>query len=239
MPINRALFPGFAKMAGDIKAISKAVINAIGMVALIAIPAGAGIFAVAPYLVPVVLGPKWLTGIPVMEVLSINSAILVFHGTIVTALIATGNPFKATRTNALFVVIMLAGMAFLTGKFGPLGAAYAVFIACVISTPVYLWQLRDTAGVRLSDFARVVLRPTLASAAMIAAIRFATPAYLTDMTALRAGLTLALDVAGGGAVYAISLFILWALMGRPAGAENQVLSRLGPRLPAWVPVPGR
>lgn len=238
-PINRALLPGFAKMAGDRSAIRVAFSNAIGMLALIAIPAGAGIFAVSHYLVPVVLGTKWVAGVPVMEVLSLNSAILVFHGTIVTALVANGRPFAATRTNFLFVVVMLAGMVTLPHKFGPLGAALAVMLACLVSTPVYLLQLRKFAGVSLRDFLQVVLRPTLASAGMILAVRLALPPYVLGMASSRAGMMLAAGVALGAAAYAIILLALWSLSGKPDGAERHVLSRVMSRLPAWVPVPGK
>jgi lipopolysaccharide exporter len=238
-PINRALFPGFAKMAGDRNAISKAFTGAVGMVALLAIPAGAGIFAVAPYLVPVVLGPKWLDGVPVMEVLSLNSAILVFHGTIVTALVATGNPLAATRTNALFVIVMLTGMLLLTGPLGPLGAAYGVLAACLTTTPVYVFQLGKYVFVKAGELFRAVLRPVLASILMIGAVRFALPAYSLEMHATKAGFMLACGVALGGAVYAAAMLGLWMLMGRPDGSEWQVLSRVKSRVPAWMPVPGR
>lgn len=238
-PINRALLPGFAKLAGDGQAISRAFINAAGMVALIAIPAAAGIFAVAPFLVPVVLGAKWLDGVPVMEVLSVNSAILVFHGTIVTTLVATGNPLATTRTNAFFVVVLLIGMFLLTGPLGPLGAAYAVLIASVICTPIFVFQLGKYAFVKAGDFSRVVLRPLIASILMVAAVRLALPDYVPGMSASRAGLMLACGVALGGAAYAVGMFLLWALMGRPEGSEWQVFSRLKSRVPSWMPVPER
>jgi O-antigen/teichoic acid export membrane protein len=238
-PINRALLPGFAKMAGNIQAISRTVLNAMGVVAILAIPAGAGIFAVAPFLVPVVLGEKWISGVPVMEVLSINSAVLVFHGTIVTVLVATGNPFSATRISSIYVMVMLAGMFGLTGRFGPLGAAYAVLIACFLTTPLYLWQIRRAAGVGQRDFLRVVIRPALASFGMIASVRALLPAYEMGMSHARAGIILGTAVAGGAAVYLAGMLLIWGLMGRPEGAESQVLSRLAGRVPAWVPLPGR
>jgi O-antigen/teichoic acid export membrane protein len=239
MPINRALLPGFAKLAGDLKAISRAILNSFGIVAMLAIPAGAGICAVAPFLVPVVLGEKWISGVPVMELLSINSAINVFHASTATALIATGNPFAATRVNMVFVAVMIPGIILLAHKFGPIGAAYAIFLACLICTPIYLWQLRKYAGVGYKDFARVVLRPTLSSAAMIAVVRMALPGYVLGMSHLRAGLILAGGVAVGAVVYLAAMLALWSLMGRPDGAERQILSRVSSRAPAWMPIPGR
>ena len=233
-PINRAVFPGLAKMAGDRDAVSRTFANVSGLVALLAIPAGAGLFAVAPFFVPVVLGEKWMSGMPVLEVLSLNSAVMVCHGTIVTALIAVGNPFAATKTNILFVLIMLAGMLLLPARFGPLGAAYAVGIATLLSTPVYLFQLRKYVFVPFSNFARVTWRPVVASAAMAGAVRFLLPDYVHGMPTARAGLALAGGVLAGAVVYALALLGVWTASGRPDGAEQQAWSKLRTRLPAWA-----
>jgi O-antigen/teichoic acid export membrane protein len=226
-------------MAQDVKAVSRAILSAFGIVAMLAIPAGAGICAVAPYLVPVVLGQKWIAGVPVMEVLSINSAIAVFHATTATALIAMGNPFAATRVNMVFVAVMIPGVLILAHKFGPIGAAYAVFLACLTCTPIYLWQLHRHAGVGYKDWIRAVMRPVLASALMVAVVRLVTPPYALGMSNGHAGLVLAGDVAVGAVTYLASMLALWALMGRPDGAERQVLSRVQSRVPAWMPIPGR
>ena len=233
------LLPGFAKLAGDLKAISRAILNSFGIVAMLAIPAGAGICAVAPFLVPVVLGEKWISGVPVMELLSINSAINVFHASTATALIATGNPFAATRVNMVFVAVMIPGIILLAHKFGPIGAAYAVFIASIICTPIYLWQLRRYAGVGYKDWLRVVMRPAIASAAMVSIVRMVSPHYVLGMASSHAGLILVADVVIGATFYLVAILSLWSLMGRPDGAERQVLSRVSSRIPSWIPIPGR
>ncbi len=230
MPINRAMLPGFAKMAGDTVGIRRAFSNATGMIAMLAIPAGLGIFAVAPFLVPVLLGQKWLAGVPIMEVLSLNSAILVFHGTIVTVLIAVGHPKSAARTNGIFVAILLSSLVFLVHKFGALGAAYAVFSACIISTPIYLWQLKVHAAVPYISFIRAIFRPLLAALAMIGAVRWALPDYSLDIPDGRARLILFGCVGLGAVVYPLVLSLLWLAAGRPAGPEAQVLSRLQARI---------
>jgi lipopolysaccharide exporter len=232
-PINRAVLPGLAKVAGNPSVIRNAFANVSGMVAALAIPAGAGIFAVSHYLVPVVLGKKWLEGVPVMEVLSLNSSMMVFHGTVITALIATGNPFAATASNGLFVVVLLIGLFTLTGRFGPVGAASAVLTATLVTTIMYLLQLRKYVYVPLSNFPRIVMRPVLASCAMIAAVRWLLPAYSIDMPGPRAGLWLGVGVAVGAVVYALTLAALWTVMGRPDGAERQVFSRVKGRVDSW------
>lgn len=238
-PINRALLPGLAKITGAGTAMRSAFTNVSGLVALFGIPAGFGIFAVAPYLVPVVLGKKWLAGVPVMEILSINSSLLVLHGTIITALIASGKPKSVTRTNFLYLVILLAGMFSLTGRYGTVGAAFSILAACVLTTPVWLLQLRKYADVPLSNFFRVIFRPLAASIGIIAAVRWALPAYSADMPSLKAGMLLGAGVALGALTYGALIGGLWRLMGRPEGAEKMILDRVRQRMPAWFPVFGK
>ncbi len=239
MPMNRALLPGFAKTAGDLGAFRSMYTGSSALIALIAIPAGAGIFAVAHYLVPVALGKQWLSGVPVMEILSLQSSIMVFHGTIVTALVALGKPAGATKISALFVLLLVAGVFALTGKFGPLGAAIAVLAATIITTPLYLMQLKAYGGVPFSNFLRVTLRPWLASGVMIAVVRLALPHYDIAMSNAYAGLMLGVGVAVGGVTYALSLGGIWLALGRPAGPETQLIDQVRSRAPAWMPVIGR
>jgi hypothetical protein len=40
-------------------------------------------------------------------------------------------------------------------------------------------------------------------------------------------------------IYPAAMLLFWRLMGRPEGAERQVLSRLGAWFPSWRPHPGR
>ncbi len=233
-PVNRALLPGFAKMGADRAEVARTYANVTGLLALIAIPIGAGICAVAPYLVPVALGPKWIGGIPLMEVLSLNSSLLVFHGTICTLLIATGHPLSIARTNGLFVAVLLAAMVALTSRFGVVGAAYSVATACVVTTPVYLHLLRRHAGVPMRNFFKATFRPALAALVMIAAVRWRMPGYVAGMSTLDAGKVLAESIALGIVVYVTTEIALWSVVGWPQGAERMVSQRLRSMLQARV-----
>ncbi len=231
-PINRALLPGYAKLKDDPVQVRITFANVAGVLAVIAIPVGAGMFAVAPFLVPVLLGQKWLGGVPLMEILSLNSALLVFHGNIVTLLIASGHPAAVMRTNAYFVGLLLVGMLLLVPRFGALGAAWSALAACVLSTPIYLYQLRHFVGIPMRRFLEVVIRPVLAAIVMILAVRFALPDYDTAMSTASAGIVLAGGVVLGMLTYGLALIGLWFAGGRPPGGERVLLEQVTSRLAA-------
>jgi O-antigen/teichoic acid export membrane protein len=232
-PINRALLPGFAKLATP-EEVAAAYRNALGMLALVALPAAFGIFAVAPYLVPVVLGTKWLEATPLIEVLAFNGALLLIHSSMCGVLIGRGFPERVTITNALYVGMLLVLLAAFAYRFGVVGAAYAALLTSILSTPIYLHQMKRCLGVRSGVFLRAIVRPLLAAALMAAAVRVALPAasphtaFVTLVTWLAAGV--ALGVVSYVAVIAVS----WLAAGRPAGAESVVYERVRARLVGWL-----
>ena len=118
---NRALLPGFATYT-DAGALARAYFNAISMVAIVGIPAAAGTLAVAPFFVPTVLGEKWISGIPLMEVLAIGSAFLMLQASICSILFARGEAKIVMKTNVVFVTILLALLVVLTPMFGAIGS---------------------------------------------------------------------------------------------------------------------
>jgi lipopolysaccharide exporter len=225
-PINRALLPGFARIAHDPVAMRAAYRNAISALALIAVPAAAGIFAIAPFLVPVILGTKWLTAVPLMEILALNGGLLLFHSSICTVLIASGHPDCVTKTNASYVVMLLALLGLLVPFFGVTGAAFSALGASVLATPIYLLQVSGAVGISAGVFARAAARPVVAAVVMVGLVRWTMPDWSAAMTAIESIGWLMGGVASGGMVYAIAVLMLWAGVGRPEGVERVVMERI-------------
>lgn len=229
-PINRALLPGFASIAHDPDAMRSAYRNAIGMLALIAVPAATGIFAMAPYVVPVLLGAKWLAGVPLMEILAFNGGLLLFHSSICTVLIANGHPDRVTKTNGLYVVMLLILFALLVPNYGVTGAAVAALVASVLSTPIYLYQVRHSVGVPASVFVGAALRPLIAALVMAGLVRWLLPEWTPEMNhAVAIGWMLGGIVIGISA-YAAAILLLWLAVGRPASAERALFERVRQQL---------
>lgn len=223
-PVNRALLPGFAKL-GDADEASALYAKTVGMLAFVAVPAAGGIFAVAPFLVPALLGPKWLAATAVIEVLAFNGALLLFHSGICAMLIARGFPRQVTITNAVYVAILVLGLALTVPQFGAIGAAHAALTASVLSTPVYLAHVYRRLRVSPLSLLRAVARPVLAAAVMIVVVRSALPAFELSLSASAAlGLLLG-GITLGIAVYAVAGFLLWLASGRPDGPERFLLTR--------------
>ncbi|MGE0099190.1 MAG: polysaccharide biosynthesis C-terminal domain-containing protein, partial [Hydrogenophaga sp.] len=193
---------------------------------LIALPVATCIYILAPFLIPVLLGNKWLAAVPLMQLLAFNGALLLFHASICAVLIARGHPARVMYANLGYTILLLGllGTIFFFYKdIGVVGAAYAALLTSLISTPLYLYQLHRCLGLRPSLFLRSISRPVLACTAIALLVPALLPAHQSSMGVLEC---LQWLVAGGAIavfVYALAILAAWALAGRPDGAERIVL----------------
>jgi O-antigen/teichoic acid export membrane protein len=225
-PINRPALPGFAQLK-DSAELAATCRRVVGFVALLALPAGAGLFAISPLLAPVLLGPQWVQVAPIMEVLAINGALMSFHPCLYAVLIGRGFASRINAVDAMYAVILvgLLGLAFFQRP-GAVGAAVAIALTSALCMPLYLYQLRRSVGVPLGTFARAVVRPLSAASIMAVGVRWLISmrgATLPDGDPLQ---WLIAMVASGALIYGVVLCLFWTLAGKPAGPEQIVLKRI-------------
>ncbi len=222
--INRALLPSFAKI-DDKQELRSTYQNTMSVLALVALPAAAGIFAVAPFLVPVVLGPKWLDSTALIEILAFNGALLLFQSSICSVVTSRGFPQQVAKANGLYVIVLIGLLGLMASRWGVIGAAWAVLMTAILMTPAYLYLMNRQLGVGPSVFLRATVRPVFAAIAMAAIVRWFLPAYTTQMSVTQTVGWLAAGIAIGIVVFIVCVAVLWHLAGKPASAEGLVLDR--------------
>lgn len=224
-PINRALLPGFAKMS-TASEVTHAYASAVGVLAILALPAASILFAVSPYLVPVLLGKKWLASTPLMEALAFNGALMMFHSSISTVLVGRGFPKRVGFANACYVILLAAMLYWLAAAYGVVGAAYAALSTTILCTPIYLYQIKRCLLIGPMVFLRAVARPTVAAITAAVMLRWWLPDYDATMSVFESAAWLLLGSLAGVLLYTALVLGLWHLAGRPDGAERNVLSKL-------------
>jgi O-antigen/teichoic acid export membrane protein len=229
-PINRAAFPGYSRVAHDTAQLRSSFLNTIAMIAIFALPAGAGIVMVADLLVPVALGWKWLPVVALMQILAVHGVIQALQTNIVYIYLATGRLKVISATLTLQFAVLLACM--LTGLhyLGTVGAAWASLAATVLMIPVNQTLVARALQLSSADFLRQMLRPLLAALAMAALLWGVKRSVVLPADTAAYGAMLAACVAGGALAYAGALYLLWRVAGRPPGAEHTLLSQARTRL---------
>lgn len=224
-PINRALIPGYARLAAAPERVAAAFLRANEALAMVALPAAALLFVLSPLFVPVVLGQRWLAAVPLIQLLALNGAVLVFQSQTTAALVAIGQPSAVTKINVGYVLVLVPAIAWQTNQYGALGAAQAVLTLTVLFSPAYIYWLLRQIPMPLKLLALSVARPALGAAALVFTVRPWVPdGAATQSFAGALPWLLALG-ALGVAVYTLSVALLWLAFGRPPGAEQWMLQR--------------
>jgi O-antigen/teichoic acid export membrane protein len=233
MPINRAVFPAYARLAADRDALRLSFAAVIGVIALFAVPAGTGIAALAELLTHVVLGPKWMDGVPAIEMLAFFGVTIALQTNSYSVYLALGKPHLQACVSLLFLAVLIPGLLWFTSHLGVRGAATAFLLAGMVILPAnYAVALRHL-QLPAATIVRALWRPILASAVMFFAVR-----ALVDFMPGNEFVRLLAGVATGVVAYLATLMLLWRLAGGNGGAERAILDRCQEWLSARRAPPG-
>lgn len=227
-PINRAILPGYVKLANDMPALRREYLSVMSCIALFAVPAVAGFAVCAPFLVLVVLGPKWVEAAQLIQILAFFGITVVMQSNAYSAFLAIGKPQVFVRINAIHVAILLPLLVSLTYFFGITGAALAYVAAGLAILPVTFYFVTRFLQMPQWDLVSHLWRPVVAAALMYVGVRLLGPPLPeTAIPELQATISLITCVALGVPLYIAAATLLWVLSGRPdESAEGFVLRQL-------------
>ena len=222
-PACRAAFSGFSTARNTGLDAGQTWLAIIAGLTLLTFPAGVGLALIAGPLVQLAFGERWMAAVPLVQVLGIAGALAAF-GTIGSVLLRVHGKMR------LVLGIILAGAALrvalllaLIPRFGLPGAGVAVALGMVFDHLLYLVVTLRGFAIPLPALLGRLWRGVLATAAMAAVLLasgFGGPGAANPALALLGGVTI------GVAVYVAVLLALWALAGRPEGAERDALAAL-------------
>lgn len=224
-PINRAAFPGYARLANDLTKLGDSFLNVISMIALFAVPAGLGIVALADVLVPVFLGWKWQVAIPLIQILALYGVLNALQTNISYIYLAVGRPRLITLVALMQFVLFVAILLPATWYYKATGAAWAFLGTAVLMAPVNQVLIAHQLKLSLRSYLMRLWRPVLAGAAMLLALDALKGVLHPDHATQTLLAVLLVSVCVGALVYAVVLYLLWRLSGRPSGAERVCLTQ--------------
>jgi len=131
--IGSVAFPLFARLQSNILQVTQAFRTILTGISALFFPVCTLTIALAPTLVQDLLGPKWAGTVPVIRILTLVSMIGLFGEVAVPILKGLGQPYKVTVIEMVQSLLLIAGVWFLTSRYGLVGAALAWLPAMVVS----------------------------------------------------------------------------------------------------------
>lgn len=227
-PISRALFPGYSKLAAEPQRFVYAYLNVLSFVALFATGAGVGIALVAHDLTLVVLGPKWLDAVPVIQWLALFGVIRAIYGQVGSVLMALGRVRSLAVLMWLQLIFLVPGATWAGVAGGIVGVAMVKVLVALLFGVILFYTLIQVMPISVMEIADCLWRPALAGLAMALAVN-----GLHADHEVGSAISLMRDVAVGAVTYSFVIFLLWHLAGRPRGGEQFVLEVVGQRF-KWM-----
>lgn len=222
-PINRATFPGYAKMRDDRTALQDGYLSVFGIIALVTIPVGFGMAATAEALIPLLLGAKWSAAIPIVKILGFAGVLAALQSNTGSLFFGRGRPWVMTWLAALRITILVPCVIILTSTYGAIGAA-AGFLATYLAVyPVGCVMVLKSLKLRLRTLLSVLYRPIFASIVMYSVLYFCLSNLvisLGDGWQILGGLGLIMT---GGIIYLACILLFWKAVGKPNGSAEEVI----------------
>jgi O-antigen/teichoic acid export membrane protein len=235
-PINRAVLPAYAKLSGDKEALRREYLSVMSVVALLAVPVVAGFAVTAPFLVLLILGPKWQDAATIITVLAFFGITQVLQSNAYAAFLALGKPQVFVKITAIHVCMLQPALVALTARWGIVGAAWAYVAAAILVLPVNFIFITRFLELPSREFISQLWRPICSSGIMYVAVHlYGPPAPGNLIPATQAAASLAACALLGAPVYVASVMGLWLVSGKPPGAEMWILKQIQARgVRAWM-----
>ncbi len=201
--INNLTLAVLPRLQSDPERFERAFVSAAQLSNLVGLPVFVGLAAVAPTLIAAALGPEWQPMTPIVQILALRGAVFTISYVQGSSLRALGEMGLVFRFSAWFTGLRLVGIT-AAAPFGAVAVAAVSAIIPLLVSPIWQVQVRRRIGVGLLRFYALFLPAFWSAAAMLVGV-IAMAEYVGE--AVSRPMLLAIQVAGGGAIYLLVLLL--------------------------------
>ena len=165
-PLQLALFPAFSRWQNDHKQIAEVWLRVVRVIGAVFIPAMLGFIVVAPDFVAVILGHKWRSAVPVLQLLAVVAlaqGMALIGQRVLAAVDKTKTVFRFAVFNTIAVIAAFA----LGLQWGVVGVSICYAAVSVPLQTFYIWLTARAVSTSLREVARTLLGVMIASGVMV------------------------------------------------------------------------
>ena len=166
--LGNALFPAFAKL--EIGRREESFTRVAQLIFAFTVPASLGIYALAPDIVHILYGARWMPMAPLVSVLAFYALVRSFEVIGAPFFMGIGKPKIITIALFLQCGAMALFLPLLITKLSTVGAAWAMLASGLFSATVYLVALCRERLLNMEGLIRLVATPLFSALVMVAAI---------------------------------------------------------------------
>lgn len=234
-PINRAMFPGYARLADQPETFRRICIDATAAILLVVLPASFAVAVFAEPIVRVLLGVQWQQAAPVIRILALAGAVSAVTSNNIAAYLALGRPKLVTLILLGRLAVFGVATAVLFGLDHHVASvAQAELVAALGSLLVSLPILFRQIELKTFDYIASAWRPLLASVLSAALVHLLIGMYGADDSFGAAVVQLALGLPVGLAAYVGTVWVLWHAAGKPPSVDAAIARRIASSVAATL-----
>lgn len=202
---TQVALPTFSRLQQEPERLRQAFYTAGQLTSLISFPVFFGLSLLAPELLPVLLGNKWIPSIEVMQILALAGVIFsvaYFYGSIMMAM---GKPSWALKISLINAVLSLVSFM-IAVKWGIIAVALAFVIRlCLVEFSIAFWATHKLIHIEITNYLGKFAAPLAGSLVMVAVL-LGTRHFINTAINLQAALIIYTVI--GALSYVLTLLIL-------------------------------
>lgn len=137
--VNRVTFPVYSKFSEDKLRLKKAFTKVFVSSTFAAVVLGLFVFIFADSIVRIILGPDWMSAVPVVRILAIYSILRTAFGNFSAVFLSVEKQKYVAATTFARLMVLLVLLVPLINSYGMVGAGYAMLISIFGEIPVILY----------------------------------------------------------------------------------------------------
>jgi O-antigen/teichoic acid export membrane protein len=202
--IGRVTLPAYSAMQHDLDQLRGTYLRILKLTALVSLPVAVGLFSLAPLIVRVLYGDKWLPVVPAFQILCLFGLERSIGATSGPIFLALGRPEFILRVLLVKLVVMAIGIVPLTARYGIVGTSIAVSVSAIAVQMAVVPAVSRLLHLSLSQAIAPLLKPLAGSLLLLGILLLVKDLLsgLPDLCALLFLTLLAILVYGGFVVIA-------------------------------------
>lgn len=226
-PINRAVYPVYARLAKDISALREQFLSVYGQIAMLSFPTSVGIACSAELLVEILLGPQWAGAVPLLKIFILVGLLSALLSNLFAVIIAMGHPQANTLISGGALLVYIPAIIWASLRYGAVGAAWVhLTMSVLMLIPLHIVFFRLT-GLDPKLYLSRLWRPFVGSLVMTVSMRLAVGnTALQDWPVFAQLLMVCLT---GAITFSLSVYGIWVLSGKPPkSTETVIIEKIWP-----------